>query len=133
MYSKPNHNFWKKVFVELEMHKKAPYYYSRHMTIMFTTGPGILNRIYNKYKILLSLEHLPYKLFHPYGITSDIKMLKNIPSIFAVHIGYGSWETNDSKIFLFLYKEWRLLLFIMGVLIIPNFIKYIIHRKITNN
>lgn len=121
MYSKPNHIFWNKVFIELEIHRTVPYYYSRHMTIMFTTGPGLLNRVYSNYKMRYKLEHLPYKLFHPFGLSSDIITLKSTPDIFSMHLGKGSWETNDSKILIFVYKEWRILLFIILVLIIPNF------------
>ena len=42
MYSKPNHSFWKSLFIELEMSRTAPIYYGRHMTIMYTTGPCFL-------------------------------------------------------------------------------------------
>jgi mannosyltransferase OCH1-like enzyme len=122
MYSKPNHVFWQKLFIELEMSQNAPCYYSRHVTIMFTTGPGILNRVYNKYKILYKLDYYPYKLFHPFGLTTDIILLNNKPDIYAMHIGRGGWEGSDSKFYILVYKEYKILLFIILTLIIPTFI-----------
>lgn len=122
MYSKPNHPFWRFLFIDLERNKKAPYYYSRHVAIMFTTGPGILNRVFNKYKFRYSLGFLPYKKFHPCGLTDDIVSLKNNKNIYAMHIGKGSWEKNDSKIIIFLYREYKLLLFIILIMLLPQFI-----------
>ena len=121
MYSKSNHVFWSKLFIELEQNQTTPIYYGRHMTIMFTTGPGILNRIYNKYRLSYHLNHYPFKLFHPYGLASDIIKLNN-SNIYAVHIGKGSWESNDSKIIIFLYQEYKIILLILLILIVPSII-----------
>jgi mannosyltransferase OCH1-like enzyme len=49
MYSRPNHPFWKQLMLELEKYQTAPYYYTKHLAVMFTTGPGILNRVYSQY------------------------------------------------------------------------------------
>lgn len=122
MFSKPGHLFWKKIFIELELHKKVPYYYSRHMAIMFTTGPGILNRVYNKHKYKYRLDFFPYKLFHPFGLSDDILSINNKPDVYAMHIGKGSWESKDSKIFIFFYKEYKIILFVLLTLIVPNLI-----------
>jgi inositol phosphorylceramide mannosyltransferase catalytic subunit len=123
MYSKKNHIFWNHVFVELELSKSSPVYYSRHVSIMFTTGPGFLNRIFNKYRIKYKLGHYPYKLFHPYGLDLEIKTLSSNPNINAVHLGKGSWETFDSKILIFFYQEYVILMIILITLSVTMFIQ----------
>ena len=123
MYSHSGNVFWKKLFIELEVSKSAPIYYSRHMTIMFTTGPGILNRVFNKYRIKYKLNHYPFKLFHPYGLTTDIITLRNNSDIYALHLGKGSWEKHDSHIIIFLYQEWKILILIILILIVPSMIQ----------
>ena len=129
IYSTAGHIFWSKLFIELEIWKHAPMYYSRHMTIMFTTGPGILNRVFNKYKDTYNLDYYPYKLFHPFGLNTDIITLKSKPEVYAVHLGKGSWEKNDSRIIIFAYQEWKLLIFIILMLTVPSFSFYIFKRR----
>ena len=129
MFSKPGHVFWKKLFIELELHKTSPYYYSRHMVVMFTTGPGILNRVYNKYKYRYKLDHFPHKLFHPYGLSDDIVVtLNSRPEVYAVHLGKGSWESNDSKWIIFVYQEYTVILFIILVFVLPSLAYYLWKR-----
>lgn len=120
-----NHPYWNSIFIEMELKKNSSYYYtSRHITIMMTTGPSIINRIFNKYKYRYKLNHYPYKLFHPYGLDNDIKLIKDLPSnIYAVHLGKGSWETKDSKILIFIYQEIKIILAIIFLLIIPLLFK----------
>jgi mannosyltransferase OCH1-like enzyme len=113
MYSTPENKFWKYVFLDLTLHKTCPYYYTRHLVIMFTTGPGIINRIYSKRKISCKLSYYPSKYFHPYGIGDSILSLNVNPKYYAIHLGKGSWEKNDSKMFLIVFREWRMLLFIL--------------------
>lgn len=127
MYSRAGHVFWNKLFIELEQSQNAPIYYGRHMTIMFTTGPGILNRIYNRYKLGYHLGYYPHKLFHPYGLNSEIITL-NKPDIYAIHIGKGSWESNDSKILIFIYQDYKIILSISLLMILPSLIYWFIRN-----
>jgi inositol phosphorylceramide mannosyltransferase catalytic subunit len=122
MYAKPGHVFWSKFFIYLEMYKTAPSYYGRHVTIMFTTGPGILNRAYNRYKIRYRLNSYPYEKFHPFGLTRESLSVKNKSEIYAYHCGKGSWESSDSKYLIFLYTQWRIVLFVFSGLIIPQLV-----------
>jgi len=119
IYSRPGHVFWSKLFIELEIHKVAPMYYGQHLCVMFTTGPGIVNRMFNKYKIRYRLGYYPYKYFHPFGLTIDAVSFDNKAEVYAYHLGKGSWETKDSKILIFLYTEWKIILFVVGVLLVP--------------
>jgi mannosyltransferase OCH1-like enzyme len=121
MYSVPNHPFWRSIFLDLEK-ASVPYFYTKHLRVMFTTGPGILNRIYTKNKHKYKLKSLPWKLFHPYGIKDDKLLLKSDPKVFAIHIGKGSWENRDSKILLFLARHWMIVLFIVFTPLLLNLV-----------
>lgn len=115
MYSKyPFHIFWKRLIRRIKYNNV--FNFNRHYIIMYTTGPGILNQCYWEEK-KEDISFFPYKLFHPFGI-KDIKILNNLSkNIYAVHIGKGSWETNDSKILLLLYEKWYLYILILGFLL----------------
>jgi mannosyltransferase OCH1-like enzyme len=118
MYSVANHPFWKRLMIELEINKETPYYYTKHLAVMFTTGPGLLNRVYSKYKYQFKLKSLPYKLFHPFGLKDD-KLSLNLPGVYAIHIGKGSWEEKDSKFFITVFRNWPFILFIIAGLCLP--------------
>lgn len=128
MYSVRNHSFWRKLFIELEINKESNYLYNRHLKIMFTTGPGILNTTYHQNKYKFKIGILPYKLFHPYGLNDDKLSLTKNPKVYTIHLGKGSWEDNGSNFFIFLYKEWRLILttilFFIVLLIFNKYYKY---------
>jgi len=128
MYSKVGHPFWKHILIEMEKNRIMPIYYSRHLTIMYTTGPGIINRVFNKYKTKYSLDFYPYKLFHPFGINTDLHVI-NDPKIYAYHLQKGSWNTLDTNILNFLYKENKSILLIISILIIPTLICNIYLKK----
>lgn len=128
MYSEMGHVFWRRLFMEMEKNRDSPIYYSRHLEIMYTTGPGILTRVYNKYKIKDRLKSLPYNLFHPYGIKDDVMSLRNNDKVYAIHLGKGSWEKKDSKILIAIYKEWKIILFTVLVIILPILMFSIIFR-----
>ena len=119
MYSTPRHVFWEKLFIEMDKSKTSPIYYSRHLEIMYSTGPGILTRIYDELRIKNKLKSLPHELFHPHGISDDIMTLHN-DKVYSIHIGKGSWEKKDSKILIYFYREWRIILFILLTLLIPS-------------
>jgi inositol phosphorylceramide mannosyltransferase catalytic subunit len=124
------HTFWSRLFIEMERCKKVPVYYSRHMEIMYTTGPGILNKTFNVYERVDKLCSYPAKLFHPYGITSENLDLGRAVGYYAVHLGKGSWEGKDSKIALFVYLHWRILVFIILVMSLPWLVRWIVLRTV---
>tara|TARA_Y100000389_G_scaffold33979_1_gene28905 strand:- start:2046 stop:2879 length:834 start_codon:yes stop_codon:yes gene_type:complete len=128
MYSAvKNHSYWNSIFIEMELKKNSSYYYtSRHITIMMTTGPSIINRIFNKYKYRYKLNHYPSKLFHPYGVTDDAKTLSNCnkeQDVYAYHIQNGCWHKKDTVILNFIYQEYKIILVIIFLLIIPLLFK----------
>lgn len=119
MFSVKNHPFWKQVMLELEKNQTTPYYYTKHLAVMFTTGPGILNRIYSKYKYKYKVKSLPWKLFHPFGIKDEKMSLTGNKDVYCVHVGKGSWENKDSKILLFFARSWGIIIFIILIMFFP--------------
>jgi len=126
MYSVKNHPFWRQILIEMEKVKNISYYYTKHLDVMFKTGPGILNHIYSMYKYRYKVKSLPWKLFQPYGIKDEKMLLKNDKEVFAIHLGKGSWEDNDSKFLIFWLREWKILLFIgivfIGILLYNKYL-----------
>lgn len=120
MYSQAGHTFWKQLCINLERSRTVPLFYTKHLEVMFTTGPGILNRIYTKYKDAYKIKSLPWKLFHPYGL-EDFKFDIKNKNVYAIHLGKGSWESKDSKILIFLATNWKIIVFILIVMFIPFF------------
>lgn len=119
MYSKHNHPFWKRVLLELEKNQEIPYYYTKHLAVMFSTGPAILNRIYLKAKYKYKVKSLPWKLFHPYGIKDDFRTTNLGSEIFTAHISKGMWSGKDTFFLNTLLRDWKIILFIILILFIP--------------
>jgi mannosyltransferase OCH1-like enzyme len=129
MYSVSGHPFWKEVFKGLEEYKNMPYYYSKHLQVMFTSGPGFLNRIYSKNKIRYKVKSLPWKLFHPYGIKDDVKTLNLDKSIYCAHISKGSWSGKDTFILNTISRDWTIIVFIIGIFILMLSLNYYLHKR----
>jgi len=113
MYSTKNHPFWRQVLIEMEKVRDISYYYTKHLDVMFKTGPGMLNHVYSTYKYRYKVKSLPWKLFHPYGIKDEKMVLKGDKQVFTIHLGKGSWENSDSKFLLFWVREWSILIFVI--------------------
>jgi inositol phosphorylceramide mannosyltransferase catalytic subunit len=126
MYSTSKNPFWRQVMLELEKNSEAPYYYTKHMVVMFTTGPAILNRIYSKWKYNYKVKSLPWKLFHPYGVCDDIRSINNLEKeVYSAHISKGAWSGKDTIFFNTILQDWPVLL-----LIILSFVICYIYIKI---
>ena len=115
------HKYWKHVFVEMEKNQKPPIYYGRHLTIMYSTGPCIINRVFRRYKNKYKLNFYPCKLFHPFGLISEIESSNN-SKIYAYHLGKGSWEEGDSKLLIFLYKYWKPMFLFLFLILFKHFV-----------
>ena len=122
MYSVKGNVFWKKVFLEMENRRnKYDLYLSKHVIVMCTTGPSILNHVFQRYRMRYPVGIYPSDNFHPHGITTEFKTLSLPDSVYAVHIGKGSWEGGDSKLLLFLLREWKLVVSLIATMYIPIF------------
>lgn len=126
MFSVPRHPFWKCFLIEMEISKDVPMYYSKHLTVMFTAGPGILNRSFNKFKHRFKLKSWPYRYFQPYTHIEDIFSLKN-NNVYAIHASNGCWHGTDTMFGILFIKEWKFLLFVISITIVSVIVYKIIH------
>lgn len=117
MYSMPLHPFWKSVLIEMELSKDVPIYYSKHLAVMFSAGPGMLNRVFNKYKRRYTLKSWPHKLFQPHKHTQNIYSLKDNEA-YAIHMSDGCWHGKDSLFIVLFMKEWEFLAFLLAVIVV---------------
>ncbi len=127
MYSTPQNAFWKQIMVELEKNQNPSLFMSKHLVVMFTTGPGIVNRVYSRYKYKYKVKSLPYKLFQPFTV-NDMKTTKLDPDVFAMHAAKSTWAGKDTEFFNMIMREWKILALILCLFLIPIF--YWILRRI---
>jgi mannosyltransferase OCH1-like enzyme len=111
IYSVPGHPYWKYVFVELQKNRDLPIYYGKYITVTYTTGKSIINRVFNRYKRTHKLEYYPYKKFHPFGDTRV--------DIYAYHLEKRSWMSNDNDIINFLLTD----IYLVFIIILSRIIK----------
>lgn len=115
MYSKPMNKFWKKVHQEL-ISRFNNNYYIRHIQIMKTTGPSMLTDLYNKYKDKFKVGLFPYQFFNPCSLCED-RCQKTV-KMFTIHRNSGSWERLDSQFFKFILCNWKVLVYLIFIVII---------------
>jgi len=128
MYSKANHPFWPILFIELEKAKDQPWYYGQHLCVMYSTGPGFLTRLYIRYMYSLRVYTYPTQYFNPKGLDTTLEYIPK--GIYIYHHGHGSWENSDSKILIFLYTNYKVVLFILLTFGILFLIRHLLVHKI---
>ena len=120
MFSEPKHVFWKSLFLELALNAKQPWYFSKHLLIMYTTGPAFLNRVFLKFKFKYKINVFPQELFNPYCLGMDkINNFQVKEKAHVIHYGAGSWESGDSKVIIFFYCNWKIFVFVLITLLVP--------------
>lgn len=116
-----NHMFWKMLLLEMnKVFDNSWHPSSKHIEVMYTTGPAILSRVYGVYKYRYKLSSLPSKHFHPLSLTKKFLEDDEIKDVYAVHLGTGTWESTDSKILILLYMNWKIILLILLVMFVPQ-------------
>ena len=107
------HIFWKTLLIEMYKNQENFKNTGRHISIMYTTGPGILTKLFNIYKYRYKINTLPIELFNPSGL---LKETFDSEQVYSIHYGMGSWEKKDSKTLVELYKNYKILLFIIFIM-----------------
>jgi mannosyltransferase OCH1-like enzyme len=128
MFTSPGHAFWTTLLVAMQEVKHPPIYYNRHLVIMYTAGPGIVNKVYQKYKFRYNLKLYPSKYFQPLGMRDELITLI-IPSAYTIHASKGSWHTNDSSIILDITRNWTIYLYIILIMVGINMVYYLFSYK----
>ena len=120
--SKPRQQIWKEIFIELAKTSHKPWYFTKHLQVVYSTGSRFINKIYNKYENVYNIGKLPYIYFYP-DKKLDFKTIKSDDSIYSYHLENGSWEDTDSHILTFIAKEKIILIATILVLILPLIIR----------
>lgn len=115
------HPFWLHAMIEMEMSKDVPQYYGKHLVVMLTAGPSLLNKVYHKYKHRYNVKSLPSQLFQPYGIRDELRNIKVSKEVYAVHINQGSWAREDTSLLNIFIRDWSLFAFIL-VCFVPGLV-----------
>jgi len=108
MYSPKNHPFWTRVFYHLMKNELSIAKLLRHTEIMYSTGPGFIDEMYNLYNTRYGIKVFPSRLFNPLGIVRDDYIQS--ANVFTIHHGTGLWEDSDSKILVYLYNKHKILM-----------------------
>ena len=103
MISKPRQSFWKTVWYELVKNHTVDYY-SKHLTVMYSTGPLLLDFVYEQNKHRKKWVYcIPTSLVN----NCDIAMIKpcaNKGAYLRRHEG-SSWHSVDSSIINIVYRN----------------------------
>ena len=126
MFSVRNHPFWSTLFLELYKSRELPWFYTKHLEIMFSTGPAFLNRVYSRYMYKYSISVFPCNEFNPIYLGVD-KLSIDKTKLHTIHYGEGSWESADSKFLIFFYCHWKILSIVIFTLLLP----ILINKKTT--
>jgi mannosyltransferase OCH1-like enzyme len=115
-----DHPFWKILMVQIHQSVDRFSLLTRHFEVMYTTGPGMLTRVFRVYRFRYRISGLPSEDFHPLSITKRELTAAERDRAYAIHYGMGSWESLDSKILIELWKNYGILLLCAGVLLFPQ-------------
>ena len=102
MASKAGVKFWLRYIEEMKIRAESPlplYIVGKHFTVMFTTGPWIINYMYNLYERDIDVKFLPRELILP----SECGIC--VPKPCSTKLGYtrllegSSWVGYDTVVF----------------------------------
>jgi mannosyltransferase OCH1-like enzyme len=119
MASQPRSEFWIYCLKEIQIkHLDLEWYWlSKHWIVMNTTGPMMLDRMYNHYKILYDITLFPMNILPQECDVCSLKPCWDKTSYTSIVEG-SSWIGIDTKIYTFLYCNWKWLGLIIALAII---------------
>ena len=126
MVSKKGVSFWKIVWKELIKNHLVDYY-SKHLTVMYSTGPILLDLVYERQKTRKNGAYcVPSSLINNCDISS-VKPCYNKGAHLRRYDG-NSWHTIDSTVINIIYKNKTITFAILSFLLF--FIVYIVYRRV---
>lgn len=129
MISKPKNIFWKKVWHGL-MINHTYNSFSKHLEVMWTTGPLLLDNVYDDF---ILKDNYVYIVNSKYINNCDISMAKPCANKEAYLKRYegNSWHGIDSTILNFLYKyRYPIVITILVIIIMIISLKYMNLKKL---
>lgn len=122
MASKPGVEFWI-TYLKSISEDNIPWFYTKHFTIMCSTGPVKFDRLIKDHKSIIG--YIPSKILHPCSICNKTC---DIDGVYLRTLEGGSWNSIDTKFLNYLYCNWRnILLYILSIIVL--FICYFKYGK----
>jgi mannosyltransferase OCH1-like enzyme len=120
MASKKKADFWIHVISSLKSRKQYENFYpGKHLKVMNTTGPLMVNSAYNNYNKKYKIAFLPKHLIFPEECNVCSKKPCKTKCSYVKILDGSSWCAFDTKLYIFFYCNYKLLfaLFIAIILI----------------
>lgn len=125
MISKPKNNFWKKVWNEMLLNYNFSSL-SRHLIVMYSTGPLLLDSVYENYTLKKKQAYIINSKYINNCDLSEIKPCYNKEAFLKRYEG-NSWHSFDSTFFNFFYTYYKIILIIFVIIVI--FLIIILEKK----
>jgi hypothetical protein len=100
---------------------------TKHIQVMYTTGPKVVSRVFQKYRYRYKLGLLPSELFNPMGLNTNLfEAQDKVEKAYAIHMGASSWMEMDGFFLITLYRNMKILLFIIIVFLSSQILPWIL-------
>jgi mannosyltransferase OCH1-like enzyme len=121
MASKPGCRLWLEMIEAMK--KPLPWYYlGKHIEVMCSTGPVMLNHVVKNSTVVYSV--LPPKLIMPCSVCESCCKAEGA---YLRPLEGSSWVTYDTKFYNFFLCKWRKLLVVLGILLFILLIVFMIY------
>lgn len=120
MASKPKVEFWM-TYLRSIMNDNIPWYYTKHFTIMCSTGPIKYDNLIKDHKGIIG--YIPSKILHPCSICNK---QCDIDGVYLRTLDGGSWNSFDTKTMNYIFCNWKNILIYVFIILLMLFcyIKY---------
>lgn len=119
MASKKGAKFWLEVMKSLRDNKKFEMFYpGKHLKVMNTTGPMMMNNVYENYNKKHKIAFLPKHLVFPEqcNVCNDKPCKTNLS--YTKILEGSSWVAFDTKLYVFFYCKYKILFALLAVIIL---------------
>lgn len=120
MASKSKQNFWLRVIEEVKKRVENPsiFWIGKHWTVMQTTGPMMVNTLYNEYKDICNIGLFEKELLLPSCCSTCSEKPCTSNESYTQLVEGSSWVEYDTKIYNFFLCNYRFVLVVLALIFI---------------
>lgn len=115
IYSSKNHPFWPFVFEELMKNKEEKWYQTKHLYIMYSTGPTMITNLFFKLVNTMKLHIFPKEKFSP--CCSCDEKCEIGEEVMIAHFFDATWTEWDTGVLNFVNCNYKLVIVIVCIVI----------------
>lgn len=117
MASKPKVRFWRLVIDEMKYRAANPsmFWIGKHISVMYTTGPMLVNSVFNENESKLDVSFLPREFIVPSSCGTCVPKPCTAPMGYTKLLEGSSWIEYDTMMYNFLMCKYPNLLVIFAV------------------